>query len=179
MIIYQKDLQEQIYSRRVYYHGSPNKFNQFRDNITFLAPNKNFAIAYSFERDEDNIVNEIYLYTVIPLKPLNIFNPYSRKDKADFIVNAVQFNINGHDATSYVDLMTDRKLYWGLMEHRDVVDLLKKMGFDGVTVTEKRSDKDEYNIGVFNIKNIRIAKTEIVPQSIYDDLVRQGLTGRG
>jgi hypothetical protein len=167
MIIYREDLQEQVSSRKVYYHGSLSKFSQFQDNITFLAPNRNFAITYAFERGEYDIADEIYLYTVIPVKPLNIFNPYSQRDKADFIINAVGFNVNGHDAISYVNSMTDRKLYWGLMEHRIVVDLLKRMNFDGVTVNEKRFSKDEYNIGVFNTRSIKITKIEIIPRSFY------------
>jgi hypothetical protein len=109
------------------------------------------------------------------MKPLNIFNTYCHRDKADFIEKAVKLNVNGHDAIGYVDLMTDRKLYWGLMEHPAVVDLLKKMGFDGVTVNEKRFDKNEYNIGVFNIKTIKIAKTEIVLRSYYDEFADKEL----
>jgi hypothetical protein len=74
--------------------------------------------------------------------------------------------------------MTSRKLYWGLMEHRAVIDLLKRMGFDGVTVNERGAYEDHYNIGVFNTGSIRIAGTERIQRSFYDELVVKGLIGR-
>ena len=186
--IKESQLFEQIYrTGKSYYHISPNKFtkfekrNRFRGTDvsyggTFLTPKLVMINDYLRDYLMDKFrQDEYYLYRCLLTKPLNLFNPGSRKDRTAFLTevrkNPREFFFNfamKQPGAVYRTLQSEltevfRTHKWSQMENPMITDIVRKLNYDGYVSEENGVG----NIFVFNPENIQIIRYDNKRETIY------------
>jgi hypothetical protein len=155
-----------IRGNRVYYHGSPHDFDEFKPSnrhskgdaepTSFFSTNYKFAVdyaKYAANRDPESVV-----YTCKLTHPYNLFNPASPSDVAriEAITTGGEEDWEVRNALFEMVSCESRLRNWNSMETPALTKKVKHAGFDGYNTVEGKIE----NIALFDPSDVKILKKE-------------------